>query len=106
MEKTQQIIKSCRVQVNGRTYCIWKIPESENPKVRGSALAGLIRNVTPETLINVMETARDIIYCDKTNFGYSCEKITIDGCNTFENYRRRLNGQTPAEPHFSEESSS
>lgn len=85
MEKTEQIIKNCRVTVDGITYCIWKIPESEKTEVRNSALADLIRDVNSETLVDVMESARDVIHCDN-NFGYPCERNSIQGCDTFSKY--------------------
>ena len=99
MEKTEQIIKSCRVQVDGRTYCMWKIPYSEDLEVRNSALAILIRNITPETSVNVIESAKDIIHsCEK--FGYPCDRINTEGCNIFKNYNRRLKPQNKTLPHI------
>lgn len=73
MEKCRKISESCRVVVDGRTYCIWKIPESENPEVKNSGLADLIRSVKPETLADVRETSRDVIHYDKEKFGYPCD---------------------------------
>ncbi|MEM5778095.1 MAG: hypothetical protein QXD43_01245 [Candidatus Aenigmatarchaeota archaeon] len=70
------------------SYCLLKIPLSENKIVKKSYLAYLIRNINSKTKKDVLEIAKLIAYSDN-RFLVNCEKVNCKDCDIFKEYKNK-----------------